>query len=162
LRPPARTRLVSPRRHGFVAPSCALSVARGPCYAPRAPGTGGDVGRGGHREGVQQREGVRVHLARGGGRRVRPLLGDRRRGVQVPHGGPGGRVRRRRRPEGQAGGQRPTRLTEFGRGLPRASTASPSGTYTLRVVFTVFDRHRRTAGAFSSVGGDAGSRLIRA
>jgi CspA family cold shock protein len=55
-------------------------------------------------------------------------------------------------PKGQAGGQRPIRLTELGRDLPRASTASPSGTYTLRVLFTVFGWHRRTAGAFSSLG----------
>ena len=83
---------------------------------------------------------------RGGRRRLRPLLRDRRRGLQVPHGGPGGGVRRRRWPQGQAGRQRQARLDVRSAVGPAASVDTvPTCTYTARAaVSTVLSpRHRR-------------------
>ena len=57
---------------------------------------------------VQRREGVRLHHPRGRLEGlVRPPLGHRRRGLQVPLGGREGRVRGDRGAEGPPGDERP-------------------------------------------------------
>src|SRR5262249_19907614 len=59
-----------------------------------------------HREVVQLREGLRLHLPVRWSRRVRALQRDRGRGIQEPGGEPAGRVRRDAGTEGSAGGER--------------------------------------------------------
>src|SRR5882672_1268773 len=65
-----------------------------------------------HREVVQRGKGLRLHRAERGGRRVRPLLRDRGRGLQEPHGRRSRGVRGYDRPERALGQERPQDLTQ--------------------------------------------------
>ena len=74
-----------------------------------------------HRQVVQQREGVRVHITRFRPGRLRPLLGYPGPGFPLVGRGAARRVRHRARSEGQRGAERPGRLTPL-----QPSTGSPA------------------------------------
>ncbi|CAA9241882.1 MAG: Cold shock protein of CSP family, partial [uncultured Acidimicrobiales bacterium] len=63
-----------------------------------------------NREVLQRREGLRLHLPRAGGRRLRALLQHPEQRLQVPRRGPERRVRRRPRAQGRRGAERPRHL----------------------------------------------------
>src|SRR5207248_603527 len=97
---------VPPRQHpaGREVPTWRTCLPPRVSYtAPRCNRGGGSVPGPSH---VLEREGLRVHRARGWGGRLRPLLGDHDGRVQVADRGSEGRVRGRARPQGRTGRER--------------------------------------------------------